>query len=59
MVHSRRQVAVDAHHVRANAALERDALALAPFCHHGFAPALNEPPPRFNARGSKKRLRRG
>src|SRR3977135_3569376 len=33
--------AVDAHHMRGYPALECDSLALAPFCHHGFAPALD------------------
>src|ERR1700738_4982705 len=48
--------AVDAHHMRGDPTLECDALALAPFCHQWFAPALKAAGPAFRA-GLSDRLR--
>src|SRR5712671_1665292 len=52
---------VDAHHMRSEAALECDALAPAPFCHHRLAPAPQSRPalpvqglPQVNARTPNK-----
>ena len=50
--------AVDAHHVRGDAAFERDALALAPFCSPWSRSRSQTRPRRTLAGGSARRLRR-